>query len=410
MRAALALLALLFVGVLAAHFLFVDRGQVLVTFHGWAVETSVPVMLLLLVAAYVVVRLLVRLVRLPRNIGRAAASMRANRARDKLAQGLLAVDMGDWERGEQLLGHSAHDSDKPVLHYLAAARAADRQGATDRRDRWLELAAGEKTGDVAAMLSRAESLYSEGEYELVLATLEELRATAPDQPRVLALQAQSMAAIGDWAGVLAAVPKLRKLRALPVEEIDALEARAHERALAVAVERGDASRVRTAWRAIGRDMSGRIELQRAYAKALADAGDGATAEEVIRQALKRTWDSQLVELYGKLDSGDPAKQLQRVEEWLPDHAEDSMLLLAAARLCMRNELWGKARSYLEANLAIKPRPDAYELYGRLLEQLGERERAADAFRSGLTLAMERSPPSGPTALPAPTAGLTWPGS
>jgi len=87
-----------------------------------------------------------------------------------------------------------------------------------------------------------------------------------------------------------------------------------------------------------------------------------------------------------------------------------VLLLAAARLCMRNELWGKARSYLEANLAIKPRPDAYELYGRLLEQLGERERAADAFRSGLTLAMERSPPSGPTALPAPTAGLTWPGT
>src|SRR4029453_3395388 len=98
MRAALALLALLFVGVLAAHFLFVDRGQVLVTFHGWTVETSVPVMLLLLVAAYVVVRLLIRLGPPPRNIGRAAASMRANRARDKLAQGLLALDMGDWER------------------------------------------------------------------------------------------------------------------------------------------------------------------------------------------------------------------------------------------------------------------------------------------------------------------------
>jgi HemY protein len=411
MRTALTLLVLLFAGVIAAHFLFADRGQVLVTFHGWTLQTSVPVMLLMLVAAYVVVRLIVRLVRMPRNIGRAVATMRENRARDNLAQGLLAIDTGDWERGERLLGRSAHDSDKPVLHYLAAARAADRQGATDRRDRWLELAAEHKSGDPSAvLLTRAESLYADAEYELALATLQELQATAPDKPSALALQARAMAAIGDWGGVLAAVPKLRKLRALPAEEIDLLEARAHERALAVAVERGDASRVRAAWRAIGRNMSTRIELQRAYAKALADAGDGAAAEEVIRQTLKSTWDPELVELYGELDSGDPPTQLKRVEEWLPNHAEDSTLLLAAARLCMRNELWGKARSYLEASLGLNPRPDAYELYGKLLEQLGERERAAAAFRSGLALATADRADRDPAALTVTMPVLPAPGT
>ena len=87
------------------------------------------------------------------------------------------------------------------------------------------------------------------------------------------------------------------------------------------------------------------------------------------------------------------KQLKRAEEWLPAHPQDGTVLLAAARLCMRNELWGKARSYLEASLALAPRADAYQLYGKLLEQLGERERAADAFRTGLALATGRGVPA-----------------
>jgi hypothetical protein len=52
---------------------------------------------------------------------------------------------------------------------------------------------------------------------------------------------------------------------------------------------------------------------------------------------------------------------------------------------MANELWGKARSYLESSLALAPDPSSYALYGRLLTQLGERERAESAFRSGLGL-------------------------
>ncbi|MFS8608656.1 MAG: heme biosynthesis protein HemY, partial [Gammaproteobacteria bacterium] len=49
-------------------------------------------------------------------------------------------------------------------------------------------------------------------------------------------------------------------------------------------------------------------------------------------------------------------------------------------------LWGKARSYLESSIAIEPAPEAYALYGTLLDRLGENEQAALAFRSGLALA------------------------
>jgi HemY protein len=79
---------------------------------------------------------------------------------------------------------------------------------------------------------------------------------------------------------------------------------------------------------------------------------------------------------------------------------------------MANDLPGKARSYLESSLAVAPLPDAYALYGRLLMQLGEDERALTAFRAGLGLmtpaAAEPLPPVRSLAPPARDAELEAP--
>jgi HemY protein len=48
-------------------------------------------------------------------------------------------------------------------------------------------------------------------------------------------------------------------------------------------------------------------------------------------------------------------------------------------------LWGKARSYLETALSIRATPEGYQEYGRLLNQLGEGDAAAEAYRAGLGL-------------------------
>ncbi|NNF40872.1 MAG: heme biosynthesis protein HemY, partial [Woeseiaceae bacterium] len=82
-------------------------------------------------------------------------------------------------------------------------------------------------------------------------------------------------------------------------------------------------------------------------------------------------------------SSDTSKQLKRAEGWLKNHGDDPDLLLAAARLCLKNELWGKARSYLETVLSLRPTPEAYQEYGALLTQMGEADAAALAYRDGL---------------------------
>ena len=72
-----------------------------------------------------------------------------------------------------------------------------------------------------------------------------------------------------------------------------------------------------------------------------------------------------------------SRLLERAERWLPEHCEDAALLLTCAQLATRAELYGKARSFLETSIAIRPRLEAYQLLASLMEQLGERERAIE---------------------------------
>ncbi|MDP7420073.1 MAG: hypothetical protein QF483_09330, partial [Gammaproteobacteria bacterium] len=71
--------------------------------------------------------------------------------------------------------------------------------------------------------------------------------------------------------------------------------------------------------------------------------------------------------------------------WLHQYPEDPIILLAAGRTCIRNELWGKARSYIESSLAIAATPVAYQELGQLMLKLDDTPAATTAFAKGLTL-------------------------
>jgi HemY protein len=117
--------------------------------------------------------------------------------------------------------------------------------------------------------------------------------------------------------------------------------------------------------------------------------DQGSAEEVLRESIQRAWDENTVLTYGEVESDEPFQVLERAESWLPEHPEDAALLLTCARLAARAELYGKARTYLETSIAIRPRLEAYQLLASLMEQLGERERALKALNDALAFAVGR---------------------
>jgi HemY protein len=119
------------------------------------------------------------------------------------------------------------------------------------------------------------------------------------------------------------------------------------------------------------------------------------AEKELTAALKSEWRGPLARLFGLVQGKNASKQLKQAEAWLAGHGNDPDLLLAAARLCLRNELWGKARSYLETVISLRPTPEAYQEFGQLLNRLGETDAAAEAYRDGLDLLAEPALPAIP---------------
>jgi HemY protein len=96
-----------------------------------------------------------------------------------------------------------------------------------------------------------------------------------------------------------------------------------------------------------------------------------------------------VRLYGDLVLPDPLAPLDRAEGWLRQRPEDPDLLATCARLSLRAELVGKARSYLEASLARRPTAENSLILAELLEDLGEHEAATLWLRRAAAQAVGR---------------------
>ncbi|MEL7022766.1 MAG: heme biosynthesis HemY N-terminal domain-containing protein [Pseudomonadota bacterium] len=397
MKFTLLVILALVIGTIAAQFLVADPGYVAIDFRGYTVETSVPGLVLILLAAAMLVWLIVRLIRVPRQLRQAGANYGARRAGKRFTQGLIEIAEGNYSKGERLLTRGAAKADAPLLNYLAAARAAQLQNQDARRDNWLKLAYEQQPeASNAILLTQAELQIAHEQYEHAQATLKQLDEQEGGNGQAVVLLARLFREREDWRQLGELLPRLRRIGKPEKSVIDNWSVDFHEFQLSdTAAHAGDVPR---AWEDVPKHLKKTPRLQTAYISALGATGLSNKASIEVRQMLKSRWHPELVRLYGKTLSDDPSAQLQQAEKWLAKHPEDHELLLAAGRLCMATELWGKARSYLESALATRHTPEAYSVYGQLLTQLGESSAAAEAYRHGLTL-IELSQP----ALPAPSS-------
>jgi HemY protein len=367
----------------AAHFLLQDPGYVVINFRSYLIEMSVPVLLAALFLLVFAGWLLVKLFNAPRKLGEAAGRYRSGRAGHRLTKGMIEVAEGNFARGEKLLARAASGSDAPLLNYLQAARAAHLLGEDERRDSWLRQAY-ENTPEAASavLLTQAELQLDQGQHEQALATLRRLEEKAPNHSYALNLLGRLYYRLEDWTQLEALLPRLTKYGRIDDALLEKWAVRVHRENLNRAA---DADALLAAWESVPKNLRNDTSLLEAWFGGLIRTDQHDKAEKEIAAELKREWHPPLVRLFGMIAGSDPGNQLSRAEGWLKTHPDDADLLLAAARLCLKNELWGKARSYLETAISIRPSPEAYEEFGRLLNQLGESDAAAEAYRAGLCL-------------------------
>jgi HemY protein len=266
-------------------------------------------------------------------------------------------------------------------------------GQDERRDTWLKQAYENLPGAAnAVLLTQAELQLDQKQYEQALATLRRIEESSPNHGHALVLLGRLYYRLGDWQHLADLLPRVKKHGRVDPDVLKTWTVKVHTEKLAAAT---DGAAVAEAWKDVPREIKQELPVQEAYYAALIDAGEHDRAEKDLATELKRSWRGPLARLYGLVLATDASRQLKTAEGWLRTHGEDEDLLLTAAQLCLRNELWGKARSYLETVIAIRPTPEAYREYGRLLTRLGEGDAAAEAYMNGLTLASGEQPPAIP---------------
>ena len=351
-----------------------NPGAVTIRWQGYAISTSVGVLLLLVAATAVLWAFVYHLWRWLRTgpgrfmAGRAAR--RRERGYQVLTKGLVAVAAGD-AKAARLYGRKVGQLIDNPLNLLLLAQAAqlggDEAAARGFFERMLDhpeteflglrglIVQATKAGDWVAARDYARRAYglSPGT-EWVSSALFDLEVRA-----------------GDWRAAQRTLEAAAKSRLIGTGE-------APRRRAVVLTERARAANVRGAdddALALAREAHKLApELVAAGALSavlLAAQGKGKAAAKLVETAWARGPHPDLARAYGEIVAGEPAleraRRFERLHGLNPEHPESH---LAMAQAALDAELWGAARRHLEAVAGTRPSQRVFRLLASVEERAG----------------------------------------
>lgn len=383
-------LAIIFVAVSAGLLANKDSGYVLFGRGYDTIEMSLSLFLIIIflsyLLGYILVRFIFRTWTMPEQIKQWRHAQQAEKARKISLKGLINLSQGQWKKAERLLTRSVKSSDMPLLNYLSAAKAAQKQNAPERRDHYLSLAhKSMPEADFSVKLTQAELQFAYGQNEQALATLVHLHSLSPKHPHIMVLLSQLYQQLKSWQDLKNLLPLLHKHKVYPEKTLLELEKEIYLELIQQINNKDNAGELATLWKNISKELKKDISLIEVYCNKLVQLENHDEAELMLRNYLRKDWQPILVKLYGLVKSSQLEKQLSFAESLSKDHDNHPILLLTLGRLCMYNDLWGKARAYLEASLGNKELAETYKELGLLMEYLNEPKLAAEYFKKGLFL-------------------------
>lgn len=379
--------------VLAMSTLRNDPGYVLLSVGGYAIESSFIVVAFVLLISGMLAFWGVRAVEWMFNAKRGQ-----NRARKRTTKGLIALAEGNWGNAEKLLAKAALRHEVPLINYVTAAQAAHEQGEEDRRDEYLKMAHETTKGvDVAIGLTKARLQFDSKQWEQALATLMMLKQKdkSPSYPYVIKMLAEVYVQLDDWGNLKDLLPELKKRKLFAKEKYQELAIKCYAGTLKDCARKGTASEkaqaLLKAWQETPKKLKTESLLIQTYCQNLMEFGHQAEAESVLQNVLNKSWDDNLVRLYGLVEGEDLNQQLLTAESWLKDQSNNAMLFLTLGRLCLQNKDWEKAQNYFESSLRSRNTAEAYGELGRLLSHMGQHQASNDYFQKGLAMISQRLP-------------------
>ena len=364
---------------LAAH---LNDGYAILVFPPYRAELSLNFAIVLALIGFVLVYLLLRLVthtlRLPTYVSGFRARRRREKGQTAMLAALQALFEGRYARAEKSAAKSYELGQAPSLSALIAARAAGELRELERRDQWIERAdSGDKEVREARLAVQASLLLDERRYEDALGVLRELSESGPKRISTQRMLMKAHQRLGHWDEVRRLAAALGKRGALA--EVAATQLRITAQIEALRQQAGNAAGLTDCWQRTEDRLDARVA--RTAARLFIASGDCRRAHEIVAAALEAQWDEELILLYAECLGTDVLGQIERAEKWLKSRPRERALLLTLGRLCLQQDLWGKAQSYLEASLSEGPSRSAHIALAQLLDRIGKPEDANRHYRA-----------------------------
>jgi HemY protein len=366
--------------VIAALAAKLSHGYALLVSPPYRIELSLNLLLILVVggflALYLAFRVVARTVQLPAEVRAWREQRNRDRARAKQDAAIIALLEGRYVRAQQDAEAALALPQCSGLAALIAARAAIDVRQFDKAEAFLARSESQpKSLAVPRLTLAAEIALEQGQPQEALRLLQLLKQEAGMHTAALRLELRALQAARRFPDIPPLVEQLVKRKVFDAaqgEQVRIAAQRDQLRALG-----HDAAGLREAWSRLPEATRIQPKVARAAALSFLQLGGDREAAEIIAGSLEREWDSELVELYAECTLPDATRQL-----------EQAALLRVLGLLGQRQQLWGKAQTYLEASLAVDNDWRTHLALGEMLGRLDRTSEANSHLASALKLATD----------------------
>ena len=329
--------------------LFADRpGDVVITWQGLRIETSLLVLGAAILAAVVVLTFVLGLIRWmarsPIVLARLLRNRRGVRAYEAISHGLIAVGAGDIAAAQRFTAEVQRLAPGEPLALLLSAQAAQLNGDRDAAERAFRTMAARPDTKALALHGLFIEAQRRSDAAAARAYAEEAARIAPALGWAGTAVLEARCRDGNWTGALDLLEQQKRM----------LDKAAYRRQRAVLLtaralaledsDRGAAKEYALEANKLAPDL---VPAAALAGRLLAEGGQSRKANRVIDSAWRANPHPELAQAYAELRSGESARdRLKRIEagaKRVPGHIEGA---LAVARAALDAQEFAEARSEL----------------------------------------------------------------
>lgn len=310
------------------------------------------------------------------------------RSRRFTNEGILKLMEGDWKQAEKKVTKWAKHHDMPLLCYLIAAQAAQEQGKTEKRERYLSLASEQDNSLLAVELTRAKLFAERGDYQHALTALKPLSFEYYQNPVLLKLLKDTYVQLGQWESLLSLLPNLKRGKQLTdAEELQLTEKSYCGLLSDTAQQRGNEGLL-DRWNDLPKTIRFSEKVRGHLVQLLIARNASNEALELIQEYVKKYPETELYSLLPQLELSDNAPAIELTKKVLAKNDSNANALSALGRLYLEEKRWPEAQTQLEKALSLRSSVSDYGYLADALVKQNKHQAAHDVSKKALSLITE----------------------